>query len=77
MLVIKVVESEIMIYKERVVLVLVSFSELYSELDLISVSVSRPSSCPTSHHLLTTYTTNYCPNKIVYDFDLRGLFYTR
>ena len=53
------------IYKERVVLVLVFFSELYSELDLISVGVSGPSFCFTSHHLLTTYTTNYCPNKIV------------
>jgi len=65
------------IYKGRVVLVLVFFSELYSELDLISVGVSKPSSCSTSHHILTTYTTNYCPNKIVYDFDLRRLFYTR
>ena len=36
-------------------LVLASFSELYPELNTISVDASGHSSCPISHHLLTTY----------------------
>ena len=34
--------------------ILDSLSDSYSLLDSISVGVSEPSSCPTSHHLLTT-----------------------
>ena len=41
-------------YKERAKLVLVSFSDLYFELDLILVDVSRLFSCFISHCLLTT-----------------------
>ena len=43
------------VYKERTEPVLVSLSDLYSELESISVSVSRPSSCPTLYCLLTTF----------------------
>ena len=39
--------------KEEVVLV--SLSDSYSELDTISVSASRPSSCLILHYLLTTF----------------------
>jgi len=39
---------------ERADPILDSLSDSYSLLDSISVDVSGPSSCPTSHHLLTT-----------------------
>ena len=55
--------------------VLVSLSDLYSELESILVSTSRPSSCPTLHFLLTTYATNYCLKEKINDFGLRRLFY--
>ena len=58
-------------------LVLDSLSNLYLLLDLIFVDASGPSSCPTSHYLLTIYITNYCPNQIVNYFDLRKSFYTK
>ena len=35
--------------------VLASLSDLYSELDVISVDTGRLSSCPILHHLLTTF----------------------
>ena len=35
-------------------LVLASLSDLYLELEAISVSASRPSSCPILHYLLIT-----------------------
>jgi len=57
--------------------VLVSSSKLYSELDSISVGVSRPFSYPTSHCLLTISTTDYCSNWKVNNFDLRRLSYSR
>jgi len=38
---------------EEVVLALLSNS--YSELDVISIGTSRPSSCPSLHHLLTIF----------------------
>jgi len=50
--------------KERAELVLVSLSNLYLLLEFILVDASGPFSCSTSHHLLTTLTTNYCPNQI-------------
>jgi len=43
------------IYKERIKLVLVSLSDLYSELDSISVDVSGPSFYSTSHCLPVTF----------------------
>ena len=49
--------------KERAELVLVSLSNLYLLLKFISLDASGPFSCSTSHHLLTTLTTNYCPNQ--------------
>ena len=64
-------------YGKRMDSVLDSLSDLYSELDAISVGVSGPSSCSISHHLLTTYFINYCPKKRVNDFSLRRLFYTK
>ena len=62
------------VYRGSIEPVLVSPSNLYSDKE-ISVSVSGPSSCPIYTVLLTT--TNYCPNQIVCDFDLRRLFYSR
>ena len=61
------------IYRGSIQLVLVLPSNLYSD-EEISVSVSGPSSCPTYTVLLAT---TYYPNQIVYDFDLRRLFYFR
>ena len=52
-------------------------SNLYSELEIISVSVSRLSSCPTLHFILATSTTNYCFKKKVNNFGLKRLFYSR
>ena len=51
------------IYKKRSELVLVSPSDLYSELDSISVDVSRPS----------FYSTSYCLPITFYLLFLRGL----
>ena len=48
------------VYKESVELVLVSLSNLYSLLKSISVYVSRLSSYPILHFLLTIYSTDYC-----------------
>ena len=56
---------------------LVSLSESYSKLNLISVGVSGPSSCPTLYHLTTTYTTNYYSKEFVNKFVLRKMFYSR
>jgi len=53
---------------------LVFSSESYSELDLISVGVSGPSSCPILYHLLTT---NYYLKEFVNDFVFRKIFYSR
>ena len=54
-----------------------SLSDLYSELEMISVSVSMLSFCLTSHFLLTTSTTNYYFKKNIYNSNLRKLFYSR
>ena len=62
------------IYRGSIELVLVSPSNLYSDKE-ISVSASGPSSYPTYTILLTT--TNYCPNQIICNFDLRRSFYSR
>ena len=62
------------IYRERTEPVLDSLFNLYSE-DEISVDDSRPSSCPAYIILLTT--SGYYLNPIVYDFDLRRLFYSK
>jgi len=43
------------VYKERVEPVLVSSSDLYSELESISVDISGPFSYSTLHYLLTTF----------------------
>ena len=50
---------------ERADPVLDSLSDSYSELDTVSVDVSEPSDCPTSHHLLITYSINYCSKERV------------
>ena len=65
------------IYKEKVKLVLISLSDLYSELNLISVCVSRFSSNLTSYFLLTIFLTNYCLKEKVNNFGLRRLSYSR
>jgi len=66
------------VYKDnRKELVLALFSDLYSELEAILVSASRPSSYLTLYYLLTTYTTDYCLNEDVNNFDLRRLFYSK
>jgi len=57
--------------------VLALLSDLYLEFEVISVDVSGISSCSILHHLLTTYTTNYYPKENVYDFGLRGPFYSK
>ena len=54
---------------------LVLLSNLYLELEEISVSVSGLSSCLTLHCLLTT--TDYYLNGKVNNFDLRKLFYSK
>ena len=64
------------IYKESAKSVLVSLSNLYSDKSIL-ISTSRPSSYPILHCLLTTYSTNYCLNQTVCNFDLRKLFYSR
>jgi len=63
------------IYKEKAEPVLVLLSNLYSKLDEISVSGSRPSSCPAYTILLTTF--YYFLSQVVCNFDLRRLFYSR
>ena len=65
------------VYKERAESMLVSSSDSYSELDLISVYVSRFFSSPASHFLLTTSSTNCCPKKRVHSFGLRRTFYSK
>ena len=57
--------------------VLASLSDLYLELEIISVNINGPSSYPTLHYLLTTYTTDYCSGKNIHNFDLRKMFYSK
>ena len=64
-------------YNGRAELMLVSLLSLHLLLESISVGVSKSSSCLALYCLLTTYSTNYCPSQIVYDFVLRRMFYTR
>ena len=55
---------------------LVLVSDSYSEDKIISLCDSRPSSSPA--YTITDYlSTNYCPKRKVYDFDLRRLFYSK
>ena len=56
---------------------LASLSNSYLELEAISISASGLSSCPILHHLLTTYTTDYCPKEQVNNSGLRRLFYSK
>ena len=59
------------VYNRRAEPVLVLLSDSYSEDNSISISNSRPSSSP-------AYTaTNYCLKKIVCDFVLRRMFYSK
>ena len=58
-------------------LVLASFSELYSKLEVIPVSASKHSSYFTLHYLLTISTTNYCLKENVHNFVLRRIFYSK
>jgi len=58
-------------------LVLASFSELYSKLEVIPVSASKHSSYFTLHYLLTISTTNYCLKENVHNFVPRRIFYSR
>ena len=57
--------------------VLASLLDLYSKLEIIFISVSRPSSYSTLYFILTTSTTDYYLKKKVNDFGLRRLFYSR
>ena len=52
-------------------IMLASLSNLYLELEAISVSVSRLSSCSILYCLLTICTTNYCFKGILNNFNLR------
>ena len=56
---------------------LVLLSDSYSELEIISVSISELSSCSISHFLLTISTTDYCLKKNVSNFSLKRPFYSR
>ena len=56
---------------------LVLLLDLYSELEIISISISRLFSCSTSHFLLTISTTNYCLKGNISDFGLRRPFYSK
>jgi len=58
-------------------LVLASLSDLYLELEVISVDIIGLSSCSTLHCLLATYTTNYCSKENIHNFGLRRLFYSK
>jgi len=60
------------VYKGRTEPMLVLLSDLYSDDDSISVCDSRPSSCPA--YTITGY---YCSNRMVNNFDLRRLFYSK
>jgi len=71
------VEEEDMYRGNGKELVLASLSDSYLELEAISVSASRPSSCLTLYYLLTTFTTDYCLKEDVNNFDLRMLFYSK
>ena len=64
-------------YNGRAEPVLVSVSNSYSNDEAISVSDSRYSSY--SAYTVTDYflSTDYCPKKSVYDFDLRRSFYSK
>ena len=65
------------VYNGKIELILVFFSDLYSELNSISKSTSRLSSSLILYCLLTTYITYYCFNEIVNNFDIKRLFYFR
>ena len=65
------------VYKERAEPVLVSLSNSYSELDSISIYVSRSSFSLTLHFLLTISSTDYCLRERVNNFGLRRLFYSK
>ena len=64
-------------YRGRAELMLVLLSDSYSEDDKISISDSRPSSCPV--YTVTDYTssTDYCSKKNVNYFGLRRPFYSK
>ena len=61
--------------KEKLVLALLS--DLYLELEAVSVSASRPCFYPTLYYLLTTSTTDYCLKEDVNNFGLRRPFYSK
>ena len=65
------------VYKGKTKPVLVSVSDSYSDDEAISVSDSRYSFYPA--YTVTDYflSTDYCPKKSVYNFDLRRLFYSK
>ena len=65
------------VYKGKTEPALVSVSDSYSDDEAISVSDSRYSSY--SAYTVTDYflSTDYCPKKSVYDFDLRRSFYSK
>ena len=56
---------------------LASLLDSYSKLEIISICVSKPSSCPISHFLLTISTTNYYLERNVNYFGLRRPFYSK
>ena len=64
------------VYKGRTEPALVLVSDSYSEDEIILLCDSRPSSSPV--YTITNYlSTNYCPKRKVYDFDLRRSFYSK
>jgi len=63
------------VYRGSTESVLVSLSDSYSEDNKISISDSRPSSCPA--YTVTDYFVYYCPKKNVNYFGLKRLFYSK
>jgi len=65
------------IYKKSAKPVLVLPLDLYLLLKSISVGISRPSFYPILYCLLSTSTTDYCLKRIVNNFGLKRLFYSK
>ena len=67
------IEGDSVYISNREEVVLALLSDLYSELDAISVGVSGPFSCPILYCLLITFLSR----KRVYNFGLRRPFYSK
>ena len=72
-----VVEWEVIIYKGKVELVLVSSSKLYPEFESIFVGISGPSFYSILYYLLTILTTDYYLNEYINNSVLKRMFYSK